>query len=90
MLHNKFRDFMVMGKEYKFAEACHNIWSHWMKYQFSVCIKNNDGSITIPRDNVERWTRQINSDYDQLVALNEHKSDIEVYEKFLKPILDGE
>lgn len=45
------------------ADVQHAIWAHWMKYQFSVCIKNEDGSLTIPAEKVERWTRQMNTDY---------------------------
>lgn len=48
------------------ANIQHQIWSHWMKYQFSQCIKNEDGSLTIPSDKVEHWTRQINTDYNDL------------------------
>jgi hypothetical protein len=48
------------------AATQHAIWAHWTKYQFSVCVKNEDGSLTIPADKVERWTRQVNTDYSGL------------------------
>jgi len=45
------------------AEKEHESWSHWMKYLFSKCIAQGDGSMTIPVDLVERWTGQANTSY---------------------------
>lgn len=56
------------------ADVQDAIWAHWMKYQFSVCIKNEDGSLTIPAEKVERWTRQMNTDYSELTD-KEQESD---------------
>lgn len=50
----------------KLAEYSHSAWSGWMKYQFSKCIKNDDSSVTIPKESVERWTRQMNTQYKDL------------------------
>lgn len=50
----------------KLADLSHEQWSGWMRYLFSKCLKNNDGSVTIPAWAVERWTRQMNTPYDQL------------------------
>lgn len=48
------------------AAVQHEIWAHWTRYQFSVCQHNEDGSITIPAEKVERWTRQANTPYSEL------------------------
>ena len=41
-------------------------WSGWMKYQFSKCTPNEDGTLTIPKWAVDRWTYQMNTPYDEL------------------------
>jgi len=41
------------------AEYAHNSWSAWMRYLFSVCKSNTDGTITIPEWAVKRWKRQM-------------------------------
>jgi hypothetical protein len=37
------------------ADKEHASWARWMKYLFSKCIKNPDGSMTIPEELVEWW-----------------------------------
>lgn len=64
------------------AAKQHEIWAHWMKYQFSRCIQNEDGSLTIPADSVERWHRQIYTDYADLTEL-EKESDRHQVDKFI-------
>jgi hypothetical protein len=39
----------------RLAEKEHGSWSHWMKYLFSKCTANADGSMTIPPALVARW-----------------------------------
>lgn len=63
------------------ASVQHDIWAHWMKYQFSVCQQNDNGSLTISADKVQRWTRQIDTPYSELTD-REKKSDIEQVMKF--------
>lgn len=53
----------------KLADVQHAIWSHWMKYLFSVCVENEDGSVTIPCDKVSRWKRQMETEYKDLSEL---------------------
>ena len=48
------------------ADAQHAIWSHWMVYLFQVSRRNDDGSVTIPAEKVERWKRQMATDYADL------------------------
>lgn len=67
------------------ADVSHDIWSHWMRWQFSVCTRNADGSLTIPAERVERWTRQINTTYADLSEA-EKESDREQADKILAVI----
>lgn len=69
----------------KLAEIQHEIWSHWMKYLFDVSTTNEDGSVTIPSDKVQRWKRQISTQYSDL-SPTEQKSDIEQAQKILSVI----
>lgn len=52
------------------ADYAHQAWSGWMLYLFGKSVMNSDGSVTIPKDLVERWTRQLNASY---VALPENE-----------------
>ena len=36
------------------ADFEHDRWSRWQKYLFSKCIVNVDGSLTIPKELVDR------------------------------------
>ena len=74
----------LIGLESQFealADIQHEIWAHWTKYQFSVCTRNEDGSITIPADKVERWERQAQTPYSELTE-KEKESDREQVRKF--------
>lgn len=64
------------------ADISHDIWVHWMRWQFSVCTRNDDGSLTIPADKVERWQRQIDTPYAEL-SEREKDSDREQADKIL-------
>jgi hypothetical protein len=50
----------------KLASYAHGTWSGWMKYMFSKTTINTDGTVTIPKWAVDRWTFQIELGYDQL------------------------
>lgn len=73
------------GKDLKedLANLSHDQWSHWMKYMFSKSVENEDGSITIPKELVERWTRQMNTEYANLNE-SEQDSDRNEANKFLE------
>jgi hypothetical protein len=60
----------------KIASLQHDIWSHWMTYLFEVSILNEDGSVTIPKEKVERWKRQMNTSYSDL-STSEKQSDLD-------------
>lgn len=41
------------------ASVLHGVWAHWTGYMLSVGQENEDGSVTIPAEYVERWRRQM-------------------------------
>lgn len=58
----------------KLSNYEHDRWSRWQRHLFSKCEINRDGSLTIPKEFVDRWTRQMNTKYDDLLE-EEKKSD---------------
>jgi len=66
----------------RLAKVQHSTWSHWMKYLFSVCTRNANGSFTIPSDKAERWMRQLSTSYEEL-SDSEKNSDREQADKIL-------
>ena len=48
------------------ADVAHQSWSGWMKYMFGKSAKNDDGTVTLPADQVERWERQMETPYAEL------------------------
>jgi hypothetical protein len=69
------------------ASLQHEIWSHWMQYLFEVSLQNDDGTITISVDKVERWKRQMITRYVDL-SDDERKSDLEQARKVMDLISD--
>lgn len=65
------------------AAVQHDIWAHWMRYLFSVCAANEDGTVTIPAEKVERWKRQMEIPYAELTPA-EQRSDQEQAEKVIR------
>jgi hypothetical protein len=68
----------------RLAAIQHDIWSHWTRYQFSVCQRNDDGSLTIPAEKVERWERQAATPYSALSEA-ERESDRDQADKVIAP-----
>ena len=60
----------------------HEIWSHWMRWMFTVGTFNTDGTWTMPAVKVERWQRQMNTPYAEL-SEREKDSDREQADKVL-------
>lgn len=58
----------------KLADYSHEAWSGWMRYMFAQGTFANDGTWHMPKEKVERWTRQMNTPYQQL-SESEKKSD---------------
>ncbi len=64
---------MEPGKNERLAEYAHRAWSGWMKYMFDKSIpykpgnvQAEEGALIIPKWAVERWTRQMNTKYEDL------------------------
>ena len=72
----------------EFASQAHEQWAHWMNYLFKVSKENKDGSVTIPKDKVERWKRQMITSFYNL-SEQEQKSDYDQADKFLKLLDEG-
>ena len=60
------------------AYAEHDSWSRWMQWLFSMCIVNDDKSVTIPAPLVERWIRQAYTIYHDLSEEEKHSDRNEV------------
>lgn len=71
------------------SDVSHDIWSHWTRWQFSVCTSNPDGSLTIPASLVERWQRQMKTPYAELTE-REKDSDREQADKILSAIAQSQ
>jgi hypothetical protein len=57
------------------AEYAHKAWSGWMAYLFEKSALNQDGTVTIPLWAVERWLRQMSTEYKDLTDI-EKSTDI--------------
>ena len=66
------------------ADVSHEIWASWMKWQLEICDKYQDGAL-IPAGLVERWTRQINTPYKELIV-QEQNSDREQADKIINAL----
>lgn len=64
----------------------HERWSHWQRYLHEQCESNNDGSLTIPAELVNRWTRQMTTPY-QMLTEKEKSSDREVVNRDLEYLI---
>ena len=75
-------NFIAIG-----ADMEHQRWVGWQKHLHSLCIKNEDGSLTIPKERVDRWERQISASYADLPDNEKEFDRIEV-RKYIPAILD--
>lgn len=73
----------------KLADLCHKQWSGWMGYLFRKCYNETGqfdketGNIIIPEWAVNRWKRQMNTEYKDLPE-EQKDSDRREAEKFIK------
>jgi len=72
----------------RLAALCHDQWSGWGVYQFSIGVFNGDGTWTMPAWAVRRWLRQMNTSYAEL-SEEERDSDRKEADKFIK-LIGGE
>jgi len=56
-----------------------------MEYLFSKSAINSDGTATIPKWAVDRWTRQLETKYEDLIE-DEKKSDREEATKYIEAL----
>ena len=66
----------------KLADVQHDIWSHWMRWMFSVGTFNADGTWIMPAEKVQQWQRQMNTPYSEL-SEQEKESDRDQADKTL-------
>ncbi|MGA4900587.1 hypothetical protein ACPCAJ_22685 [Streptomyces griseoincarnatus] len=69
------------------ASVEHERWSHWQRYLHSQCVRNDDGSLTIPPELVRRWEVQMSTPYSEL-SEQEKESDREQVRRYL-PIISN-
>ena len=67
----------------RLSRLAHEQWSGWMEYVFLKSTENPDGTVTIPKRAVDRWKRQMNTDYAEL-SETEKDSDRKEARKFLE------
>jgi len=82
----------IPNEEYtELLEYCsdleHERWSSWQKWVHQCSIKNDDGSLTIPKKKVDRWKRQIDTSYKDLTE-KEKESDRHQVTPYLDYILN--
>ena len=72
----------------RLADIEHQRWSHWQRYMHSKIIPSDkDGISEIGTELIERWSRQINTDYSDL-SEQEKQSDRNEVEKYFPIIQD--
>lgn len=64
------------------ANVEHERWAHWQRYLHSKCVRDDDGSLTIPAELVRRWELQMNTPYSEL-SEEEKESDREQVRRYL-------
>lgn len=76
-------EFVLGVRESRLAAVEHERWSHWQRYLHDQCSHAEDGSLIIPRELAERWTRQATTDYIDL-SETEKSSDREQVREYLR------
>jgi len=71
------------------AAIAHERWAHWQRYVHGQCIRLDDGSLVIPAQLVNRWTRQISTAYADLTD-GEKDSDREQAREYLTALTIAE
>ncbi len=66
----------------RLAALCHDQWRGWMRHLFAQARRYPGGTLLLPRARVERWTRQMATDYADLDE-DEKDSDRECARAFL-------
>ena len=66
----------------QFASLAHDMWSGWMAYLFTKCDRAENGGLTIRRETLARWNRQMATSYAKLPE-GEKESDRDQADKML-------
>lgn len=61
----------------KLADQEHDRWSRWMKHLFEKSSEDKNGNVIIPSSLVNRWKRQIDTDYSDLSEKEKESDRIE-------------
>ena len=72
----------------KLADLSHDQWSGWMKYMLSQGMRIDGGQWVMTKHSLDRWTRQMNTPYDDLPE-SEKESDRVEADRMLR-IMKGE
>ena len=72
----------IMTQHELMASKVHDIWCNWISYVLS-CGIDHGGAVIIPKMLVERWTRQLNTPYEELPE-KEKYSDKVIAEEILR------
>ena len=75
------------GLRRRLAATQHAIWAHWMQYMFKCGEYQSDGSWVMPAEKVDRWRRQMNTDFYELTT-KEQNSDYNQADKVLRVIIE--
>ena len=69
------------------ARVEHERWSHWQRYLHGQCeMLDGSGALRIPAHLVARWSRQTETEYDEL-SEEEKESDREQVRRYLPLVL---
>ena len=71
------------GVREKLSDIEHTRWSGWQAYLHSKCIKNADGSLTIPAGYVFHLERLINTPYNKLTEKEKDSDRVEANKTLL-------
>tara|TARA_Y100000310_G_C20391833_1_gene673189 strand:+ start:18 stop:449 length:432 start_codon:yes stop_codon:yes gene_type:complete len=81
-MNEKELDEKIEKSNNRFASAQHDIWAHWMNYQFSKCTEDEEGNLIIPKELVDKWKKQSNNNYYELTE-KEKQSDLDIVKRYL-------
>lgn len=73
---------------HRLATVEHERWAHWQQYVHDHGQRQDDGSLLIPAELVNRWDEQIAASYSDL-STKEQQSDQEQVRRYLPTIIDA-
>lgn len=79
---------VLEGSIEQLASIEHERWSHWQRYMHEKCERKDDGSLVIPSEFVERWSRQMLTPYSDLTE-DEKESDREQVRQYLPAVSEA-